>query len=251
MNIKMIVTDLDGTLLREDKTISVRTLAAIERCKAKGIKAVYATGRGSTSTALLPPQLFDGRVCCNGATAYAGDVRVYSRLIKIDSVRDLLIACDKAGFRVAAEYGGIHYSNFNVAETFPLLRQFKEVDFSKHNIDVEKIYAIIDSPEVVTLIGEYLSSDLYLQESRDGFAFVMHKEALKSSAVSSLAEYWGIDRNEIAAFGDDLNDIDLLEHSGVGIAMGNALCDVKDAADQICDTNENDGIAVWLEENLL
>jgi len=251
MNIKMIVTDLDGTLLREDKTISERTLTAIGRCKAKGIKTVYATGRGSTSMTLIPPQLLDGRVCCNGATAHAGDVLVYSKLIEIDSVRDLLIACDKFGFRVAAEYGGMHYSNFNVAETFPLLRQFKEVDFSKHNMDVEKIYAIIDSPEVVKLIRQYLSNDLYLQESRDGFAFVMHKEALKSAATASLAEYWGIEQSEIAAFGDDLNDIDLLEYSGVGIAMGNALCEVKAAADRICDTNENDGIAVWLEENLL
>ena len=251
MNIKMIVTDLDGTLLREDKTISERTLAAIGRCRAAGIKTVYATGRGSTSTNLLPPLLFDGRICCNGATAYAGDVPVYSRLIQIDSVRDLLIACDKAGFRVAAEYNGTHYSNFNVAKTFPLLLQFKEVDFSKHSIDVEKVYAIIDSPEVVKLISQYLSNNLYLQESRDGFAFVMHKEALKSAATASLAEYWGIEQSEVAAFGDDLNDIDLLEYSGVGIAMGNALCDVKAAADQICDTNENDGIAVWLEENLL
>jgi len=247
----MIIADLDGTLLREDKTVSERTLAAIERCKVKGIKTVFATGRGSTASALVPSYLFDGFIYCNGAKAYAGDVQVYCRLIPINNVRDLLVACDEAGFRVAAENNGIHYSNFNVAKTFPQLRQFEEVDFHKHNIDTEKIYAIIDSPEVVKLIRRYLSNDLYLQESRDGFAFVMHKDALKSAATASLAEYWDIDRNEIAAFGDDLNDINLLEYSGVGIAMGNALSDVKAAADQICDTNENDGIAVWLEENLL
>jgi len=251
MNIKMIITDLDGTLLREDKTVSERTLAAIKRCTVKGIKAVFATGRGSTAAALVPPCLFDGFIYCNGAKAYAGDVQVYSRLIPVNDARDMLVACDKAGFRVAAEYNGVHYSNFNVANTFPQLRQFKEVDFHKHNMDMEKIYAIIDSPEVVKLLRRYMSEDLYLQESRDGFAFVMHKEAIKSSAVSSLAEYWGIGQNEITAFGDDLNDINLLEYSGIGIAMGNALSEVKAAANQICGTNENDGIAIWLEENLL
>ena len=82
-------------------------------------------------------------------------------------------------------------------------------------------------------------------------AMVMHKGATKSKAVSALALYWGINRLEIAAFGDDSNDIDLLSDVGVGIAMENALDEVKAVADHICDTNENDGVAKWIEENIL
>jgi len=76
---------------------------------------------------------------------------------------------------------------------------------------------------------------------------VMHKDALKSKAVAALAEYWNIERREIVAFGDDMNDIDLLKWCGTGVAMGNALDEVKAAADDMCDTNDNDGIAKWLE----
>jgi hydroxymethylpyrimidine pyrophosphatase-like HAD family hydrolase len=52
------------------------------------------------------------------------------------------------------------------------------------------------------------------------------------------------------AFGDDLNDIDMLNHAGVSVAMGNALDEVKAVADYVCDTNDNDGLAKWLEENV-
>ena len=85
----------------------------------------------------------------------------------------------------------------------------------------------------------------------DGLAMIMNKDATKSKAVAALAAHWGITKSEIAAFGDDLNDIDLLNHVGISVAMANALNDVKAAADHLCDTNDNDGVAKWLEENLL
>ena len=62
---------------------------------------------------------------------------------------------------------------------------------------------------------------------------------------------WGIKPEEIVAFGDDLNDIDMLGYAGVGVVMDNALEQVKTVADYICDTNDNDGLAKWLEENVL
>jgi hydroxymethylpyrimidine pyrophosphatase-like HAD family hydrolase len=87
--------------------------------------------------------------------------------------------------------------------------------------------------------------------SRDDLTFLFHKDAVKSKAVAALAERWGVDRAEIAAFGDDSVDTELLRYCGIGVAMGNALDEVKSAADFICDTNENDGVAKWLEENVL
>ena len=57
--------------------------------------------------------------------------------------------------------------------------------------------------------------------------------------------------SEIVSFGDDTNDIDLLDFCGISVAMENALDNVKKSANEICDTNENDGVAKWLEENVL
>jgi len=65
-SIKMIVTDLDGTLLRTDKTISERTKDVLRQCRKCGIKVVYATGRGGSAEQRAPSELFDGRISMNG-----------------------------------------------------------------------------------------------------------------------------------------------------------------------------------------
>lgn len=72
---------------------------------------------------------------------------------------------------------------------------------------------------------------MHLYVSRDGLAIITHEEAVKSKAVDALADYWNIEQNEIVAFGDDTNDIDLLEHCAIGVAVGNALDEVKAVAD--------------------
>jgi len=250
MNIKMIVTDLDETLLRGDKTISERSLSALKQCRDKGIKIVYATGRGNSSKVLAPSELFDGFVRMNGATAHVGDALIFKKAIPIEHLRDLLIAADDMGIEIAVESNGVHYANFDAIEKWWWITDYEHTDFNHLdlNLDVEKLYALVETPETIKLIEKHLSDDQYLYVSRDDCAMVMHKEAMKSKAVAALAEHWGITQNEIIAFGDDANDTDLLEYCGVGIAMGNALDEVKAVADYICDTNENHGVAKWLEE---
>ena len=96
-----------------------------------------------------------------------------------------------------------------------------------------------------------MDDGLHLKVARDGLGQIMHKDATKANAVAALARYWIIAQSEIVAFGDDLNDIDLLIYAGVGVAVANALDEVRAIAKYICDANENDGVAKWLEENVL
>ena len=251
MNVKMIVIDLDDTLLRTNKTISERSLATLKLCREHGIKVLYATGRGDSAKDLAPSELFDGTVYMNGATAYIGDTLIYSRLIPIKNVRDLLNAADNAGIKIAAQYGGMDYANFNVTAQWPWILNYEISEFNTLDIDAEKLYAVIEKPQDTELIKKYLQNGLYLRVGRDGLAMVMHEEAVKSNAVAAIAAHCGIEQSDIVAFGDDTNDIDLLEYCGIGVAMGNALDEVKAAADYVCDTNDNDGVAKWLEENVL
>lgn len=79
-------------------------------------------------------------------------------------------------------------------------------------------------------------------------AMIMNRQATKANGIKILAAHYGI---KIAAFGDDYNDIDMLQSCGIGIAMDNALPEVKAAADQICGSNEQDGVARWIADNLL
>ena len=250
MPVKMIVTDLDGTLLRSDLTVSERSAAALKRCREKNIKVVCATGRGGTASKIAPVELFDGRIVNNGAVIIAGGI-VYKRLISWQEARPFLLACVRRGFEVTAQSESMHYTNFDISLRWEHIKNFEIVDFARHELDSEKIVMTVDSPEQEAFIKEHLTGNMYLTVARDRLGMIMHRDATKSKALAELARIWGIKQSEIAAFGDDLNDIDLLEYSGISVAVGNALDEVKAAADYICDTNDNDGAAKWLEENLL
>jgi len=126
-----------------------------------------------------------------------------------------------------------------------------EHGISRHGMETGKFWTFGCTPEISTLIEARLDDDLHLKVARDGLGQIMHKSATKANAVAALARYWNIAQSEIVAFGDDLNDIDLLIYTGVGVAVANALDEVKVVAKHICDTNENDGVAKWLEENVL
>lgn len=216
--IKMIITDLDGTLLRDDKTVSDRNRLALLRCRELGIKVIFATGR-SCQTKVISKDLFDGYVCCNGAYAYAGETIVYQRTFSNETTRFIVEACTQRG--IAAEP-----------------RQDEEVCLP------------VIKPGDAEFVNSILPDNLYLIVLKENYGQIMHKEATKVKAVEALARHWGIEQFEIVAFGDDLNDIDMLSWVGVGVAMGNAVDEVITASDEVCLNNENDGIAVWIEKNI-
>ena len=262
MKIKMIVTDLDGTLLRGDNwataTVSDYTMSILKKCHAKGIKITYATGRDDGATIPALSELVDGYAHNNGAKAYIGDTLIYKRAIPLDNVRNVLIAADNAGVKITAERNGIFYGNFNNPEEWQWQwpKLYENIDFKTLDIEANLLFAIANSIEeskiAEQIITKHLPNDLCLHIREEEALFVvLHNEAVKSKSVAALAAHWGINPSEIVAFGNDATDIDLLEYCGIGVAVSNALDDVKNVADCICESNENDGVAKWLEERLL
>jgi len=195
-------------------------------------------------------ELFDGHIINNGAVAYAGNEIIYKKQIHHEVIRPLLLACDKHGIKTASQFEGVHYSNFDVVKEWSEEKKFEMVDFAKHEKPTEKMYAIIRNAEDAKLIENNLHDDLYLSVSRENFAMIMHKDATKSKAAKALSKFWDIAQSEIIAFGDDSNDIDLLLYAGIGIAMDNSIDEVKAVADQVCSSNEEDGVAMWIKENI-
>ena len=248
MNIKMIVTDLDGTFFRNDKTVSNFTTDIFKGCREKGIKVTFATAR--SSDAQIPTQLFCGYVKSNGAVAFAYGNKVYDKPMPIQIVRQLLTAADNAGISIVAQNNERNCANFNLKEVTGYL-DGEIIDFNIIDFEPQKIFALIETKQAIEVLKCNLSGDLYMTISRDNVAMIMHKEAVKSKAVAALADHWGIRQSEIVAFGDDLNDVDLLEYCGISVAMDNAVDEVKDISDYICDANENDGVAKWIEEYIL
>ena len=82
-------------------------------------------------------------------------------------------------------------------------------------------------------------------------AMIMNRKASKWNGIRAIAESEGFAAAEVVAFGDDYNDEEMLRGCGRGIAMANALDVVKEAADEVCLSNEEDGVAKWIEENIL
>jgi Cof subfamily protein (haloacid dehalogenase superfamily) len=248
---KMIVFDLDETLLRKDKSISEYTKSILKQCRESGIKIVYATGRGGSAERVAPSSLFDAKITMNGAMVQVDEVIIHNCLIPYNIARPVLVACDQRGLKTASNISSMHYSNFVTSDEWPNITNYKIVDFSKHDIDAEKLYAIVNNIDDVNYIENHLPKDLYVTVSKDNMAQIMHKDATKSKAISELARFWNIAQSQIIAFGDDLNDIDMLSYAGTGIAMENARNEVKAVADFTCQSNEEDGVAKWIAENIL
>jgi len=128
---------------------------------------------------------------------------------------------------------------------------FTIVDFEAHALDADKIITYNLTQEDIDFIQKKLPPHSYMVMAVDGLAMITHIQAKKSFAVNALCQHWGIYLEETVAFGDDLNDIDMLECAGKGVAMANALDEVKQAADEICKSNDEDGLAIWIEKNIL
>lgn len=250
--IKMIVTDLDETLLRSDKTISQYTIDTLRNVKHKGIKIIFATARGGSMRSLIPYELFDGYVLMNGAKAYINNHLVYNKMIPAEVFKPFLHILSEHNLKVAAEVNGVHKANFDVREKWPYVSNFVIMnDLNDISDGADKLYAIIEHPDQVDIIQSNLPEEVYLNVSRDGLAMIMHHEAKKMNGIVAIANQLNITPREIVAFGDDVNDKDMLLNCGLSVAMGNALDEIKAISDDICLGNDDDGVAHWIENNIL
>ena len=256
MNIKMIVTDLDRTLLHTDETISDYSLNVLKRYHEAGIKIVYATGRGGRSAkSVATSELFDGGITQSGAVIVVDESIMARYTIPLDKVRSMLNSFYEYGLNAMAEddrhyYGSKKTYDF-VTNGWTSPANFIIVDLPSIMIEAEKINVFVYNQDDIDFVRSNLYDHMYLTVARDGHGMILRDEATKATAVAKLAELWGIESKEIISFGDDMIDIDVLAYSGIGVAVSNAIDEVKAVADYVCDTNDNDGVAKWLEENVI
>lgn len=253
MSIKMVVTDLDGTLLRDDKTISAFTAEVLKEIRRKGIRYVVATARPIRAVKYFLPFLeYDSAIFHNGAV-----IMHEGRVIDGFGIKDPSAVIDPIlrqwpGRRISVEANDRLYANFAAEEFWPGVTYDRVDDFrGLKDLTADKILVeardLGESAEVQKLLPE----KLYAELSENTASMIMDRRATKINGIRKLAGIYGIDMSEIAAFGDDHNDIKMLEECGTGIAMANSFEGVKYHANEICGSNEDDGVARWLKEKLL
>ena len=249
----MIVTDLDGTLLKNDKTVSDYTKQVIKKVQENGDIFAIATARPIRAAKKFLSELkYDIGIYHNGAVIQEGTKTLGNYGINEPKrILDLFIQ-ENENIRIAVECNDVLYSNFDADEfwpgtTFQYTSDFMEIK----NLIADKIIIEVKSLDDMNKYGKRLPDDLYIQMSENKIGMIMNKKATKLDSILYVARMNKIDVNDIYVFGDDYNDLDMLSFFKKGIAVSNSLEDVKLKAKYICDSNENDGVAKWIEKNIL
>jgi len=251
-NLKLIITDLDRTLLNSDKKISDYSKKVLTECRSRGLKLAFATARPKrTIYPFLGNLEIDALIEHNGAGVYIGEKLISCYVIPPDTKDQVVLDLQKIfpSSKISVEIGDINYANFDLPKEW---HPYIKTDFT--NLppkSANKILLGISNSDDIKKLSAYIPAGLYFEISENILAMIMNKNAKKWTAVKAAANYFNIKTTEIVAFGDDYNDIEMLKQSGAGVAVLNAIPEAKAAADFITDTNDNNGVASWLEANVL
>jgi Cof subfamily protein (haloacid dehalogenase superfamily) len=255
---RLVASDLDGTLVRSDLSVSDRSRRVLSRVEASGALFVMVTGRPPRWMA--PVAEATGHrglaVCANGALVYD--------LHTEQVVRSSLIEAEAAAEVVAAlrrEVPGISFAVEKGPEGFG-----REATYLPRWDNGEVVVAPVEeliASGVVKLLArhEELGSDELLERARaclgdsaecthstsDGLLEISAAGISKASGLASLAEEWGVTADQVVAFGDMPNDLPMLSWAGHSVGMANAHPEVLAAVDEVTATNDEDGVAQVLE----
>lgn len=257
---KLIALDMDGTLLTSDKKISDKTKEALKKAEEKGVKVVLASGRplSGITKSLEELDLFKGD---DYVLSFNGGIVINSKTEEVVT-SNLLKGSDlKKIYEISKELDiNIHAFSLKEGLITPKMSQYTQhecdingieaaiKDFNEINDDEDIVKVMmIDPQEKLDSAIAKLPKDLYdkysVFKSAPFFLEFTNKEVDKGKGLKKLGEYLGIKQEEIIACGDAGNDLSMVKYAGLGVAMENATDDVKEAADYITLSNDEDGIA--------
>ena len=262
--IKMLVTDIDGTLLRYDCSCSDIMKKTILKLNKMGVKVVLASGRMFDGVYPVARQfeLETPVICYQGAMVRDKDKILWQSPLKKDMVADVLntlkeenihthlynndiLYVDDDNKKIMNDYCNGRFTNYKVVD------DLRDVETG----NVSKILAVIyDEEKLVDLakrMSERYKEKLTVVRSHKYYLEFTDINATKGSALDFLRDYWGFKKEEVMGAGDQDNDIDLLLHSGIKVAMENASVGLKRVADYICPHVNEDGLAVAIERYIL
>lgn len=252
-NSRLLLFDLDGTLLRDDKTISQRTLKALWECRKKGILLGISTSRSEQNALSFVEELKpDILITSGGALVKHRDRYIYRSGFSREDTERMIETARKvcgADCEITVDTVDAHYWNYKVDPKNQdkswgdsIYTDFRDFQESSLKICVE-IFEECQAKQLQELFPE-----CDCVRFSDGYWYKFTpKEATKERAVMEICAACKISTEDIIAFGDDYADIGMLQLCGKGIAMGNAIALVKQKADMVIGSNEEDGIAEYLE----
>lgn len=247
--ITLIVTDLDDTLLNSDKKISKYTEKVFAELNKKGIKTIINTARNYKSS----EQLFKtirgyGLICFNGAVIYENSRIIWCRSISYSDACNVLVSLDRfmPEKRWAISYFEKTYVNYSNSQYRRVYANTELPNDNPLKITVRNVN-VTEYKNIKEIFQEKLHTNLL----KNGNMLITHLEAQKKNALSFVLNKNHISPKNVVAFGNDINDIGFMVQAHYSIAVNNADEEVKSKARYICLSNDSDGVAKWLENNLL
>lgn len=267
MNYKVLVLDIDGTVTNSKKEISPRTLRSLFQIQEKGIKVVLASGRPTPGISSLAKQLhlekFGGYILSyNGAKIIDCKTNniIYQSVIPKPYLPKLYEAAKEFGV------GIMSYENDTVIAGTPI-DCYMEQEAKINGIPIREIqnfpeYITFDVNKcIMTEDGSYLESvepklqerfqELSIYRSEPYFLEIMPQNVDKAKSLEKLLEHLHFSREEMICCGDGFNDVSMIQFAGLGVAMENAQQKVKEVADFITHSNDQDGIVHVIDTFLL
>lgn len=262
----LIALDLDGTLLKDDKTISQKTKTVLQKVKEAGHKVMISTGRPYRSSVMYYKELgldtpivnFNGAFIHHPLDSSWG---TFHSPMDLHVAKDIVDAVHTYSFHnIVAEVVDdvyIHYDDPKLVEIFGMGdTQITTGDLRKLLAKSPTSMFIHTDEKYVKTIRSHLSNVHAEMVSHRNWNAPWHVVEIikfgqnKAVGVKKVADYYGIPKERIIAFGDEDNDIEMLDYAGQGVAMKNAIEPLKSVAKDVTLSNEEDGIAVYLQEYL-
>ncbi|GGZ04743.1 HAD hydrolase family protein [Streptomyces nitrosporeus] len=265
---RLIATDLDGTLLRDDKTLSDRTIAALAAAERAGIEVFFVTGRPSRWMDVVSSHVHGHgmAICANGAAV--ADLRANGRLVEVralardaalDVVRILRDAAPGTSFAVELTTG-IHYEpayppfHLDPGATVAVAEKLLHEEAPGTGTPVLKVLAHHPglAPDDFLLLAREAAGDRasFTRSSPTALLEISALGVSKAGTLAACCAERGIAPSEVVAFGDMPNDVEMLGWAGSSFAMGNAHPAALAAASGVTLTNNEDGVAVVIERIL-
>ena len=254
---KLLLFDLDGTLLRSDKTISKRTLDTLNKCRAAGILIGISTSRAIHNCMTFLPELTPDLFIASGGAVvqYRGEL-ILTAEFSVEETRAMIDTARKVcgqDCEITVDSLTGHYWNYKVDpnKNDATWGDTIYTNFEDFQDRALKFCVEIFEDEKAAQLKELLC-DCDSARFEGGFWYKFtRKDATKETSIRKACGLLGIELQDVTAFGDDIPDIGMLKLCGTGIAMGNAFDAVKEAADLTIGSNDEDGIAEYIESVLL
>ena len=265
MAVKFIALDIDGTLVNEKKQLTAKTYEAIHRAAEKGIVIAIASGRPLKGILPVAKVLDLDKIGGYILSFNGGRILEYPSMkvirnitLKPEYIPEIYELSVSNKVNIMSYEGDIVISE-NVQDKYLILEaglnglETKQIDnFVKHiDFPINKCLMLGEGnylAEVEKVVHNKLSDRMDVYRSEPYFLEVLPKGIDKAKSLEELIQKLGIDRSELMTFGDGYNDKTMIEYAGIGVAMANARPEVRECADFVTLSNEEDGVAFAIEK---